>query len=162
MNIAYSRLKRKLKYLNIRAYTWDDVARICQKERITIHSYAMNESVKGYYSNELRRVYRKRIIVLNSKLSEFERLFVALHEIVHHFLHVSTDKKQMFHCRTAKLNNSKQDVEADNLALMMAIPQPMLLELAEASFEDINPFLQEKLVLRRNLFEKFDARFNEI
>lgn len=162
MNKAYSRLKKKMKWLNVRPYTWDDVKAILKREHIRLRVYPMPEQTKGYYVNELRNVYRKKTICINEKTPESERLLVVLHELVHHFLHVTDSKRIIFNWHIARLNDSKEDREANALSLMLAIPQKDLLELSETYFEDINPMLVDKLKQRLDVYEEIDSKFKKI
>lgn len=148
MFFAISRMKKLLRKFNKRSYTLDDVYQICRRERINIVFYPMVNGVRGYYQTERKRVYRKKYICLNEKLSKSEWLEVLLHELVHHFLHVSGSRRQTFYCRLAHLNDSKQDLEADAISLILEIPQKKLLELYESSFNDITEFSHEKLKKR--------------
>src|SRR5690349_2697740 len=109
MNDAYKRLKRRLKWLNIRAYTWDDIPAILKRERIKLKFYPMAEKLGGYYHNIRVNKYRKRYICINSKLTPFEQLFVILHELVHHFLHLTKKKEEIFNHHLDKLNTSKEE-----------------------------------------------------
>lgn len=151
-----------MKYLNVRAYDWDMVKAILKRERIKLVFYPMPDKSKGYYQNELRKVYRKRIIVINEKLSEFERLFVVLHELVHHFLHVTGAKRIIFNWHIAKLNDSQEDREANTLSLILGIPQKDLFEMSETHFEEINPMYAEKLKERQTVYEEFDSNLTKI
>lgn len=155
MNAAYSKLKKTFKKLNQREYTFDDFERIAKRQRIKIATYSMSENVRGYYSTDLRKVYRKKCIVFNDCLSKYERLYVAFHELAHHFLHVTLSTKQTYFCRAFELTEIKQDLEADALALIMMIPQKLLFEMAATNFEDVNPFFANLLIRRQAIYENF-------
>lgn len=155
MNLAYSRLKKRLAKLNLKSFTFDDVLRICKNESIHLRTMNLPDKIRGYYTSELKKKYRKKYIVLNEKLSSFESLFVALHELVHHYLHISMQRKQTFYCRIDELNDSKQDQEAEMMALIMLIPKGHLLEYAQMPAEELHPYLQKLLVKRQHIFEKF-------
>lgn len=153
MNFAFSRMKKVFKKLNEREFNFEDFQKITKRQRIAVATYSMHENVRGYYTNEIRKVYRKKCIVLNEKLSEFERLYVAYHELAHHFLHVSSSSKQTYFCRLNELSESKYDAEADAIALIMLIPKKLLLELYQTSFENINPFFQGLLLRRKAIYD---------
>jgi len=155
VNLAYSRLKKIFKKFNEREFTYEDFLKISRRKRISIYSYSMNENVRGYYSTNLRRVYRKKCIVFNDCLSETERLYVAYHELAHHFLHVTLTTQQTFYCKAFELTEAKHDTEADTIALIMVIPQKTLFAMHDTPFEDINPFLREKLIKRQQIFHDF-------
>ncbi len=149
MKVALSRMKEVLKKFNKLGFTIDDVYKIAKRERVNIVFYAMGDGVKGYYQTERKRVYRKKYICLNEKTSKDEILSVLLHELAHHFLHVSPAvSRQTFFCRAVQLTNSKQDAEADAVALILEIPQAKMFELMDTNFEDITEFTPEKLKKR--------------
>lgn len=152
MNNALSRMRKLLKKFNKHSYSIEDVYKIAKRERINIRFYKMLDGVRGYYQTERKRVYRKKYICLSEKLNQAEILEVLLHEIVHHFLHVSGNKQQTFFCRVAHLNDSKNDLEADAISLILEVPQAKLLELYETNFENITEFSQEKLLRRWRVY----------
>lgn len=153
MNVAYSRLRKIFKKLNRHEYTYEDFLKIAKRQCIHLETYAMTENVRGYYSTELRKVYRKKCIVFNDCLSTYERLYIAYHELAHHFLHATLSTKQTYFCKVFELTESKHDLEADAMALIMMIPQKLLFEMQATNFEDINPFFAGLLVRRQAIFE---------
>lgn len=153
MHFAFSRMKKQFKKLNEKEYNFEDFQKIAKRQRIYVATYTMHDNVRGYYSNEIRKVYRKKYIVFNERLSEFEHLYVAYHELAHHFLHASNTSKQTYFCRLSELSESKYDAEADAIALIMLIPKKLLLDLHETSFEHINPFFQKLLVRRKAIYD---------
>lgn len=157
MNLAFSRIRQIFKKFGQKQYTYEDFLRICRRERINIgFRDDLPTAIKGYYLSELRRVYRKKWIVLNDKLSPEERLYVAFHELVHHFLHSSYTNRELFYCRAKNLQDSAQDAEAEAIALVMILPAQKLLELMNTPFEEIRGFSTENLIKRKRIFERND------
>lgn len=149
MNAAFSRMKKLFKKFNLREFNFEDFEKIARRERINIANYKMHANVRGYYTNELRKVYRKKCIVFNEGLSDIERLYIAFHELAHHYLHVTLENKQIYFCRLNELNEAKFDLEADAVAVVMMIPKKLLIELNETCFEELDLFTQDILIRRR-------------
>lgn len=155
MNLAYSRLKTFFKKINFKEHSYEDFEKLARRHRIHLTTYKMPENVRGYYSTTKRRIYRKKAIVFNENLSPMERLYVAYHELVHHFLHVSCTITQTFYCKFGELNDSKYDLEADTLALILIIPKWKLYELKHTPPEFIDPFLISILPRREKIYLDF-------
>lgn len=156
MNLAFSQMKKLFAKFNEKAYAFDDFLRICRRERINVVTYKMPESVRGYYCSERKRIYRKKWIVFNELLTETQRLYVAYHELAHHFLHVQLASKQTFYCRLARLEETRHDCEAEAISLMFILPAAKLVELYETPFDELYPFTQEMLIKRQRIFEQND------
>lgn len=155
MNLAYSRLKKKFRRFNKHAFSWQDVLKICHRERINIVFMPLIDAVKGYYTTTLKTKYRKKYIVLNNKLSSLECLFVALHELIHHFLHVTDQRTQTYYCRATELIESKEETEAYALAMMMFIPKPQLIEMLEEDTEYWDPLRLDYFTQRKFLYQTY-------
>lgn len=162
MNEAYSRLKKRLRFLNIRAMTWDDVNKILKRFRINLRFYDMPDGQKGYLNIELKRVYRKKYICINARLPLFEQFFAILHELVHFFLHTTGKRKQTHNWNVAKIVDSQEEKEANTFSLIMAIPQQELIEMENTPAEDINPWYAEKLKLRKEVYDDFDSKLTKL
>lgn len=156
MNLAYQRLKKAVPRLNEREYTLDDFERIARRERIRVADCPLPDGVRGYYTSTKRRVYRKKWIVFNNRLSHDERLLVGLHELVHHFLHASFLDRSTFFCRAARSFDSRNDLEADTLALVWLIPRPKLLHLTTETADSIPAALVPSLIRRQWILEKYN------
>lgn len=155
MNQAYSLLKKRFRKFNRHAFSWDDVVRICRRERINIVYMPLLDHVKGFYTTTLKTKYRKKYIVLSDKLSDLERLFVALHELIHHFLHVTGERTQTYFCRATELVNSKEETEAYALAMMMLIPKPLLIEVLDEDTEHWEPLQLDYFTQRKWLYHNY-------
>ena len=71
--------------------------------------------------------YRGRpIIALHSDLEGYTKLWVYLHELAHHWLHVPRD--DFFYSEFSYLMETKEDLEADAIATPMVIPKGWLKE----------------------------------
>ena len=156
MNHAFSQMKRIFKKFGHREYTFDDFLKIARRARINIETRQLPEKVRGYYVSELRRVYRKKWIVFNDSLSAEEKLYVAFHELAHHFLHSGYMDKTLFYCRAKRIMESAQDAEAEAVALVMILPAAKLIELTDTPFDEIRGYSMENLIKRQRIFEKDD------
>jgi Zn-dependent peptidase ImmA (M78 family) len=148
-------MRKILKKFNSHSFTLEDVQNIAKRQRINILYYPMKEYIKGYYTVERKNIYRKRYIAINENLPKHEQLAVLLHELVHHFLHVQNVRKQTFYCCADRLNASKFDAEAEAISLILEIPEKMLLEYHKTPFEDISPYLQQRLKQRQKVKDDF-------
>ena len=152
MNQASSRIKQIFKKFNIFSVSFDDGLKICRRERINVVFYPMADCIKGYYSNVLIKKYRKKFIIINEKLLPVERWFVLLHELIHHFLHRSSERRQLFYCRAVELIESREELEARTFALMLMYPQKKLIELSGENLDYLSDYEQDLLVQRNFIY----------
>ena len=153
---AFSRMSEHFKKFNEKQFDLEDFQMIARRQRINLASYPMNAQIKGYYCSERKRIYRKKFIVFNEKISKNEKLYVAFHELAHHFLHSQANNYSTFYCKLARLNDSKADLEADRVALLMICPLPKFLELFQTPFDEITEFSSEILIRRQRIFETYE------
>lgn len=124
MNLSLEKLK---KYgFGVKVLTETDFYAICEKEQIKI--LEMDAAASFYFCTQGHPV-----IVLDKKLKGLRKLFAAFHELAHHFLHGGTHFESAFFFG---LMESKNEVEADALALVALIP---LSQICDISFLEENP-----------------------
>ncbi|CAK7065023.1 MULTISPECIES: ImmA/IrrE family metallo-endopeptidase [Fusobacterium] len=82
-------IKKKVDNL-IKKYETSNPFLLCKYLKITILFLELGKT-KGYFKKTLR----KKFIIINSELSEFERKIVCAHELAHAILHSSNDMKFM-------------------------------------------------------------------
>lgn len=82
-------IKKKVDNL-IKKYETSNPFLLCKYLKITILFLELGKT-KGYFKKTLR----KKFIIINSELSEFERKIVCAHELAHAILHSSNEMKFM-------------------------------------------------------------------
>lgn len=112
---------------NSRALTEQDFYAICEAENIEVMEMYVSAS---FYM----KVLGESIIVINKRLKGLKRLFAMYHELSHHFLHGGRDAETQ--ALFFGLNESRNEVEADAMALIALIP---LKALSNFDFLDENP-----------------------
>jgi len=156
MHILLNRMKRPFPQLNFQPYTFEDVKRIAEKERINLTICDYDDDVLGYYCTRKTEKQTKKFIVINQKLDEINRTFVGLHELAHHFLHIPASARQWLYCsRNANRIHAKNDCEANSFALIAMIPLWMMIDLDATGYQDIDPVLMKFCIQRKKLWEKF-------
>ena len=125
MNLFLANLRKQLpSWWNKRAPTEEDFYRICRRENIKVHEIPLR--VPGYYM-----VYMsKRFIIINSALRGVRWLYVAFHELGHHFLHEPKCKPNgaLFYLDNA----SKEHAEAEAFAIAALIPESLMKKMLES------------------------------
>ncbi len=82
-------IKKKVDSL-IKKYETSNPFLLCKYLKITVLFLELGKT-KGYFKKTLR----KKFIIINKNLSEFERKIVCAHELAHAILHSSNDMKFM-------------------------------------------------------------------
>lgn len=82
-------IKKKVGNL-IKKYETSNPFLLCKYLKITVLFLELGKT-KGYFKKTLR----KKFIIINCELSEFERKIVCAHELAHAILHSSNDMKFM-------------------------------------------------------------------
>lgn len=90
-----------------------DPFQIASALKIPIEYAELPPNINGYLSRPLRR----KIIVINSKLNEYEIPIVICHELGHAMLH--SIKGYIFHADTANFVNARNEYEANLFALYL-------------------------------------------
>jgi Zn-dependent peptidase ImmA (M78 family) len=120
-----------------------DIRRVCKKKGVRI--------VEGDVGREgLYIIYRGiPFIVIHPGLSGPMRLWVLLHELFHHLLHVPG--LQLFDSRF----KTKADYEANLLAAVSLIPLYMVKTKTFAELEEDFGFPKELLWIRKEVYERY-------
>ena len=145
MNLILEKLREKLPHLNEKIYTETDFYRICRKEKVKVFEIPLRVHIHGYYSNYRGRSY----IILNSRITEAEKLETAFHELGHHYLHAPVAQSVFFDSQSL---SNRQEIEAQAFALLALIPLPLLRQFEEnpSLLDDYPP---ELVGQRLKLFE---------
>ena len=154
MNHSLTILTRKIPFFNRRPVTEERFWQLVDREGITFTTWKFPPGGKGFYGRNRRgrRVYR--FIVLDDELFRTgDWLPTALHELVHHFLHVPTGRLAVYWSKTGE--QGRHDHQADIFSLVMRLPLPLFRELADTPFDEISGFAREELVERRNIYETY-------
>jgi Zn-dependent peptidase ImmA (M78 family) len=107
---------------NRRAFTEEDFRRIRRREQIELIEYPLSGSLGFYVAGGGRR-----FIAIDSRLRGVRRLYVLLHELAHHFLHVPPDVTAAHFFRLRP--DTKQEHEAEVFAAVALLPEPLLRRL---------------------------------
>lgn len=146
MNLTLTRLLKSIPHLNRRALTEADFHKLCRRERITLVEMPLKSHLYGYYTNFMG----KAVIVINRNLPPMRWLEVAYHELGHHYLHAPVPKSVFFNSQNL---THRQETEAQTLALLALIPQPILKELesdADVIFDYPLHLIEERIKLFQN------------
>lgn len=92
----------------VRKYDTCDPYRLAKALKIDVYALELPKSIRGFFIRPLKR----RVIVLNSTMSEHERLVALCHELGHVRLHKGYGMLMRKYIR-----NSKQEAEANEFAL---------------------------------------------
>lgn len=82
-------IKKKVDSL-IKKYETNNPFLLCKYLKITVLFLELGKT-KGYF----KKILRKKFIIINKNLSQFERKIVCAHELAHAILHSSNDMKFM-------------------------------------------------------------------
>lgn len=104
---------------NKRAFTEDDVLRICRRLKVQVVEYPLTGTPGSYM-----RVGGRAFITVDSRLRGVRRLYVMLHELAHHLLHVPPDATVAYFFRLRP--HTKQEFEAEVFAAVALLPEPLL------------------------------------
>lgn len=143
MNLIIKRLIEFIPHLNSRELTEDDFYKLCRREKVAVREMPLKENIYGYYTNLKGKSY----IVINRNLSKMRWLEVAFHELGHHYLHAPVPQSVFFNSQDL---THKQEVEAQTLALLALIPQPILQEIendADVIFDYPLHLIEERIKL---------------
>ena len=134
---------------NKRAFTEEDVLRICRREKIELVEYALSGTPGSYM-----RVGGRAIITVDSRLRGLRRLYVLLHELGHHFLHVPPDVTVAYFFRLRP--DTKQEFEAEAFAAVALLPEPLLRRiLAEGGDFEGEGFTRDVVELRLKVLDRY-------
>lgn len=134
---------------NERAFTEDDLHRICRREKIRLVEYPISGSL-GFYMTSGGR----RFITSDSRLRGVRRLYVRLHELAHHFLHVPprAAAAHFFQLRP----DTKQEFEAEVFAVVALLPEPRLRQMLQLPAEEWEAgFTRDMVELRLKVLDLY-------
>lgn len=154
MNLIYSHLKDLYHHFDKRQHTYEDFEVLAKRENVKIRLVEYPAHIKGYYCIRHQKRYTEKFIVINSNLSQFEKLYVAFHELAHCLLHVPFNSRDYFYCSLHKKTHQRQEKEADSVALIMLIPRWLLFQLYDTPFDELHPYTLEILKKRQKLYEE--------
>jgi Zn-dependent peptidase ImmA (M78 family) len=134
---------------NKRAFTEEDVLRICRRERIELVDYPTSGSL-GFYMTCRGRHF----ITVDSRLRGVRRLYVLLHELAHHFLHAPPGAYAAHFFRLRP--DSKQEYEAEVFAAVALLPEPLLRRIiAEGGDFEGEGFTRDVVEFRLKVLDRY-------
>lgn len=134
---------------NSRAFTEEDILRICRRERIELIEQPISGS-PGFYMTCRGR----RFITVDSRLRGVRRLYVLLHELAHHFLHAMPGACSAHFFRLRP--DSKQEFEAEAFAAVALLPEPLLRRiLAEGGDFEAEGFTRDIVEFRLKVLDRY-------
>ena len=134
---------------NSRAFTGEDVLRICRREKVEMVEYRLTGS-HGLYMASRGRCF----ITVDSRLRGVRRLHVLLHELAHHFLHVPPDAAAAHFFRLRP--DTKQEFEAEAFAAVALLPEPLLRRLlGEAADFETEGFTKDIVEFRLKVLDLY-------
>jgi Zn-dependent peptidase ImmA (M78 family) len=116
---------------NERAFTEEHALRICRRLKIKVIEYPLS-GARGSYM----KVGGRALITVDSRLRGVPRLYVLLHELAHHLLHVPPDVTVAYFFRLRP--HTKQEFEAEAFAAVALLPEPLLRRMlkGDEDFEE--------------------------
>ncbi len=115
MHFFRNRIFRSCSNWNFRALTEEDFYALCRKHKIVAEEMPLRTN--GFYYSLLGKHY----IVVDSRLSGHEKLFVMFHELAHFLLHVPDEGVTANFHGVGK--RTRKESEADAFALCALIPK---------------------------------------
>lgn len=128
---------------NVKVLTEDDFYYYCDLARITVRDMPL-DSLPGMYVI----CDGRPCIFLDEDLRGAERLFIAFHELAHHWLHPGG----------ASCFHGYEDIteeEADAFAICAMIPVTMLPHYHHSEIAELYGYTPEQVRFRREVFDKY-------
>jgi Zn-dependent peptidase ImmA (M78 family) len=147
VNLSTEKIRSFFPEFNERAHDETDFWRVAQQTKTIVKETPL--LIEGYYEYKNKRHY----ILINSNLSRFEWLLTAFHELTHRLLDAPYNKSKILLKRDIERLKQKQEERAENIALILLIPDKKLLEMHHTPFEDLHPFLQKQLIRRQRIYD---------
>lgn len=153
MNHSLAALKKKIHGLNRRVLTARDFRRITERERIYVDFWSLQDGVNGFYG--LNRKYKRPVkyIVIEKDLLPDHWLPTAFHELIHHFIHAPQSDLVVYFSKVHA--KAREERHADMFSLVMRLPLPLFLQLADTPFEEIHGFTRAELIERKRIYETY-------
>ncbi len=134
---------------NRRPFAEESVLRICRREKIELVEYPLSGTPGSYM-----RVGGRAIITVDSRLRGLRRVYVLLHELAHHFLHVPPDVTVAYFFRLRP--DTKQEHEAEVFASVALLPEPLLRRvLAEGGDFEAEGFAKDMVEFRLKVLDLY-------
>ena len=127
---------------NVKVLTQDDFDYYCDRAGIAVKETPLE--LPGLY---ICRDSQPQIF-LSDELRGFERLFIAFHELAHHWLH--PPGVQMFH----GLSN-RVEYEADVVAACALIPKTTLTHYWPSEIADVYGYTHDLITFRCEIFDRW-------
>jgi Zn-dependent peptidase ImmA (M78 family) len=134
---------------NVRAFTEEDVLRICRRLKVKVIEYPLSGTLGSYM-----RVGGRAFITVDSRLRGVQRLYVLLHELAHHLLHVPEDVTVAYFFRLRP--HTKQEYEAEVFAAVALLPEPVLRRIIyEGGDFEGEGFTQDIIEFRLKVLDRY-------
>ena len=149
MYLTTSRIKEVFPDFNERPHDESDFWRAAKKERVIVREEPL--LIDGYYKVCRNKPY----ILINSELAAVDWLLTAFHELAHHLLDAPYKKSSVLLYRDLQVFESKQERRAEQVALVLLVPQKQLAELENTPFDELHPYTQKLLIKRQRIYEEY-------
>ena len=127
---------------NVRVLTEDDFWQHCDGAGIVVREAQIEQSGLYLFNDGRPQIY------LNDELRGAERLFVAFHELAHHWLH--PPRIQFFRGWKKAV-----EVEADIVAACAMVPQTLLAHYWPGEIAELYGYPHGLVELRREVFDRW-------
>jgi Zn-dependent peptidase ImmA (M78 family) len=127
---------------NVRVLTQDDFDYYCDRAGIVVTEKPLEQSGLYIYSDSQPEIF------LSDELRGAERLFIAFHELAHHWLH--PPGVQMFHGLSTEVED-----EADIVAVCALIPRTVLMHYWPGEIAELYGYPPRWVELRREVFDRW-------
>ena len=134
MELSYQKIKEIFPQFNEVALTENDFWLAAKRSKIIVREELL--LIDGYYEKKRGKHY----IVINSKLRGVQWLHTALHELMHFYLDMPIDNRDIKFYRSRLQVINKREKIADALALIGIMPMPELEKLMKENLTE-NLFL---------------------
>lgn len=130
-----------------------DIAGIIRSEGITLQKEELEDDVSGMLVIQDDRV----VIGVNSRHSQRRQRFTMAHELGHYVMHSSTSRvffdESLLFFRNQKSSEGtkKQEIEANNFAAELLMPEPAIRQMLETPIDAFNDGDVKKLASRFNV-----------
>jgi len=132
---------------NVKVFTQDDFEYYCDRDGIVVKETPLEKP--GLY------IYRdgQPQIFLNDELRGVQRLFIAFHELAHHWLHPSD--VQMFHGMITHGLSAQVELEANIVAICCLIPKTILTHYWPSEIVELHGYTHDLVNFRCEVFDQW-------
>ena len=135
MQLSLIKIQQYFPKFNIEPITRDDFWRVVDQEGVEVRELPL--LIDGSYT----RRHGHDLIMIDNRLTGYDWLKVALHELHHYFFDVPNGKPVFTLNRDGK-SVDRREIKADAFALIGILPWPELLKMTPADIE-ASPHLAE-------------------